>query len=200
MKAFELRIAALLVATIAMFATALQAQRTGDASKPVAASQGPEATEVWTDHLKIKNYPSQPEISPGRPVSLVVEIEPGARMHVYAPGADDYQVITLRMAEQPFVRLPPVQYPASEIYVFEPLDERIPVYQRPFKLIQDVTLDTRPEALAAFRSKPSLKVTGTLEYQACDDKVCFKPVSVPLSWTLALRPSGAQGSGGTPAS
>lgn len=189
MKALELRMAAPLVAAIAMFATAPLAQRAGDASKPAAASQAVEATEVWTDHLKLKTYPSEPEISPGRRVSLVAEIEPGARIHVYAPGADDYQVITLTMAEQPFVRLQPVQYPASEIYVFEPLDERIPVYQRPFKLIQDVILDTRPEARAAFRGQRSLKITGTLDYQACDDKVCFKPVSVPLSWTLMLRPS-----------
>jgi hypothetical protein len=24
--------------------------------------------------------------------------------------------------------------------------------------------------------------------RACDDKVCFNPESVPLSWTLSLRP------------
>jgi hypothetical protein len=31
-------------------------------------------------------------------------------------------------------------------------------------------------------------LTGTLDYQACDDKQCFNPGSVPLSWTLTLRP------------
>jgi hypothetical protein len=30
-------------------------------------------------------------------------------------------------------------------------------------------------------------VTGTLSYQACDDKICFNPVTVPLSWTLPLE-------------
>jgi hypothetical protein len=79
-----------------------------------------------------------------------------------------------------------VRYPASEIYLFEPLNERIPVFQKPFTLTREVTLDTRPQAQAAFRGKPSLTLTGTLDYQACDDKLCFNPVSVPLSWTLAL--------------
>jgi hypothetical protein len=31
-------------------------------------------------------------------------------------------------------------------------------------------------------------ITGTFEYQACDDKVCFTPQSVPLSWTVAVKP------------
>lgn len=25
-------------------------------------------------------------------------------------------------------------------------------------------------------------------HQACDDKVCFSPQSVPLAWTLTVRP------------
>ena len=33
-----------------------------------------------------------------------------------------------------------------------------------------------------------LTVTGALAYQACDDKVCFNAVTVPLSWTLPLQP------------
>jgi hypothetical protein len=27
-----------------------------------------------------------------------------------------------------------------------------------------------------------------LEYQACDDKICYNPESIPLSWTLTLLP------------
>jgi hypothetical protein len=32
-----------------------------------------------------------------------------------------------------------------------------------------------------------MTIAGTLQYQACDDKVCFTPQSVPLTWTLGLR-------------
>jgi len=187
----DVRLAALLVVAVPLFGTALRSQL--DVSKPGPdTGQRVEATELWTDHLKLRTYPSAPAVSPGQRVSLVVEIEPGERMHMYAPGADNYRVITLKVAAQPFVRLVPMQYPASEIYVFEPLDERIPVYQKPFKLIQEVMLDTRPQARAAFRGKPWLTLTGTLDYQACDDKLCLNPVSVPLSWTVALRPNATQ--------
>jgi hypothetical protein len=94
----------------------------------------------------------------------------------------------VNVATQPFVRLLPVSYPSSEIYFFKPLNERVPVYQKPFRLVQEVVLEGHPEAQAAFRGRESLTVTATLDYQACDDKICFNPVSVPLSWTVSLRP------------
>ena len=75
-----------------------------------------------------------------------------------------------------------------EIYYFEPLDERVPVYQRPFTLLQEVVPEVDSDAQAAFREKDELTLTGSLDYQACDDQVCYNPVSLPLSWTVALRP------------
>ena len=31
-------------------------------------------------------------------------------------------------------------------------------------------------------------VSGTLEYQACDDRICYAPAKVPLSLTIDLTP------------
>jgi hypothetical protein len=31
-------------------------------------------------------------------------------------------------------------------------------------------------------------VKGTLEYQACDSKICFLPASVPVEWHLQIVP------------
>jgi hypothetical protein len=72
--------------------------------------------------------------------------------------------------------------------VFKPLNERVPVYQKPFTLLQEIVLEGTPQAQAALRGKDSLTLNGRLEYQACDDKVCFNPESVPISWTFMLRP------------
>ena len=43
------------------------------------------------------------------------------------------------------------------------------------------------DAEAALKGKTSLTIAATLNYQACDDKVCFNPQSVPLSWTIGVR-------------
>jgi hypothetical protein len=80
-----------------------------------------------------------------------------------------------------------MQYPASEIYFFKPLNERIPVFQKPFRLFQELVLDGTPAGQEAMRGKRDLTLTGTLQYQACDERICYNPVSVPLSWKLSLR-------------
>ena len=163
---------------------AAQAPR-GAAANAVPQAARDRAKPIWTDHLKVTAYPADAVVAPGDRTTLVIEIQPGEGMHVYAPGAEGYRVVALTVAPQPFVRVLPLQYPPSEIYVFEPLNERIPVYQKPFTLRQELVLDDRPEARAAFR-RVSLTVTATLAYQACDDKVCFNPVTVPLSWDVPL--------------
>jgi hypothetical protein len=183
-----------------LLVTAPYAQTAAGALKPPPdAREGTAATETWTDHLKITTSVSVPVAPPGDRVSLIAEIEPGARIHVYAPGADNYRVVTLTVAAHQGVRLLPMKYPASEIYFFEPLNERIPVFQQPFKMIQELILETGPKAQAAFRGKQRLTLSGTLDYQACDDRICFNPVSVPLSWTIALRPEATEPHGRTAA-
>ena len=143
-------------------------------AQPIKPAGKPKVTQVSTDHLKIR-YANEVVMKTDGSMSFVVEIEPRPGIHVYAPGADDYRVISLEIDEQSALRLRPLQYPASEIYHFLPLNEKIPVYQKPFALRLDAEAQKSREALA---------VTGRLEYQACDDKVCFAPVSVPLAWTV----------------
>jgi len=156
--------------------------RLGAGAAPVAA------TKISTAHLDVTTYPSDPAIAPGNRVTVALDIVPKRGMHVYAPGASTYRIVTVTIAEQPFVRMLPVSYPGSEIYFFAPLDERVPVYQKPFTLLQEVIVEGSPQAQAALKGKETLTLTGTLEYQACDDKICYNPVSVPLAWTMALRP------------
>jgi peroxiredoxin len=146
------------------------------------------ATKVSSTYIDFTTYPSDAEVAPGNRFTIVVSIVPHARMHVYAPGASGYRIVTLTIDEQPFLRPLPVQYPASETYFFAPLKERVPIYQKPFTLMQDVVLEGTPQAQALLRGKTSVTFTGTLDYQACDDTLCYNPVSLPLTWTLSLRP------------
>jgi hypothetical protein len=156
---------------------------------PVAGQQPSPRLDGFqvTDHLKIRPSSSHERVAAGARISLGVEIEPRPRMHVYAPGAENYQIISMTISGPSFVRVLPLEYPASEIYFFEPFKERVPVYQKPFKLVREVVFDSNPEAEKAFRQNRKITLKGSLDYQACDDKVCFMPVSVPLSWTVQLQ-------------
>ena len=56
----------------------------------------------------------------------------------------------------------------------------MPVYQSPFRLTQDIVV--------ASTAKPgTLIVTGVLKYQACDDTICYNPVTEPVSWTVTVK-------------
>ena len=105
-------------------------------AQPIKPAGKPKVTQVSTDHLKIR-YANEVVMKTDGSMSFVVEIEPRPGIHVYAPGADDYRVISLEIDEQSALRLRPLQYPASEIYHFLPLNEKIPVYQKPFALRLD---------------------------------------------------------------
>ena len=154
-----------------------------------AASAPVEATKISASHVDITTYPSDPVIAPGNRFGLAVNITPAPQVHVYAPGASGYRIVKLDLAPQPFVRILTLAYPSSEIYFFKPLKERVPVYQKPFTLLQEVVLEASPQASKALTGQTELKLTGTLQYQACDDKRCFNPASVPLLWTLKLTPN-----------
>ena len=154
----------------------------GAGLSPIAAIRGS------TAHLKFTAYPSNPNVTIGTRFSVAVEVEPNPHIHVYAPGAEamGYRVVSLNLAPVPHVRFEPVEFPASEIYYFEPLDERVPVYQGPFTLLQEMVVEGTREAARALRQLDALTLSGTFDYQACDDRLCYEPVSVPLTFTLDL--------------
>jgi len=108
-------------------------------------------------------------------------------MHVYAPGTHDYKVVALRLNAEPFLIMRPVQYPASEIYLFKPLNERVEVFQKPFRLTQDVAFDASADARKALASVETVSITGALEYQACDDRTCYLSKSVPVTYSVTVR-------------
>jgi peroxiredoxin len=155
--------------------------RTGHSQVPVSA------TTISGAHVDVTSYPSDAAVAVGNRFAVVVHVEPHAGVHVYAPGAIGYRVMGLNMTPPPFVRVLPPTYPASEIYFFKPLNERVPVFQKPFTLVQELVLEGTPAAQAALKGKESLTIAGSLEYQACDDKTCFNPISLPLTWTVGLE-------------
>lgn len=146
------------------------------------------ATKVAASHLAMTTYATDQVAAPGTHFSLVLDVAPERRVHVYAPGVSGYRPIALTVQPQPGLLIRGAQYPKPEDYFFKPLNEHVAVYQRPFRIVQDLTIDASPQAAASLQDRTSLTIKATLEYQACDDAVCFVPQSVPLSWTIALRP------------
>jgi hypothetical protein len=146
------------------------------------------ATEVTGKYLKVRLSASDRVVAPGHRVTLVVEVLPGKNVHIYAPGQQGYIAVEVKLDPSLDIKVGAVRFPASREYFFAPLKERVHVFDRPFRIVQDVTLALTPALRQRASAKETLTVTGTLEYQACDDNVCFRPDSVPLKWTIDLTP------------
>ena len=139
-----------------------------------------------TKHVEVRATLSDVEVTPGTRISVAVDITPKVKMHVYAPGAK-YTPVTLRIQPQPFVTAHDVAYPPAEDYFFEPLNEHARVYSKPFRLVLDVTIGEVSDQKKPIPMPSRLTLKGTLDYQACDDKLCYLAASVPLQWTVKIK-------------
>ena len=110
---------------------------------------------------------------------LFVDVTPKAGIHVYAPGSKDYIPITLKLTSPADLKAGKMAYPKSELMTFA--NEQVPVFQKPFRLTQEVTLSK------AAKPGSTVNVAGMVNLQACDDRVCYPPENVPISWTVTVK-------------
>ena len=145
------------------------------------------ATKTVAPHLEITSYLTDQIAAPGTHFSIVLDIKPGPRVHVYAPGVTGYKPLALAIQPQAGLLVREARFPRAEDYFFKPLNEHVPVFQKAFRVVQDVTIDPAREAASVLADVKVMTINATLSYQACDEKVCFTPQSVPLSWTINVR-------------
>jgi hypothetical protein len=108
---------------------------------------------------------------------------------VYAPGTKGYKTIKLAIEPLPDFELKQASYPAAKILYLPAIKERVPVFEGAFRIRQELKVNSTAAfsgALGADGKK--VTVNGTLEYQACDSKICFLPATVPVQWQLQVVP------------
>jgi hypothetical protein len=142
-------------------------------------------------HLSVRSTQSDTVGSPGSRISLSVEIAMAPGMHVYAPGAKGYRPVELLLDSSDVYDPRPINYPPSELLQLRAINEEAPVYRGKLQIGQDIVISVRRSLGAKLpdqrdRSLP-VEITGKLHYQACDDKVCYRPTEVPLRWKLDLH-------------
>jgi len=147
------------------------------------------STRVTGKQITARVGTSDAEVSPGKRLTLIVDVTPGPKMHVYSPGQEGYIPIAMTLDESADYRVArPAVFPPPGTYYFAPLKETVKVYDAPFRITQDVTLALTRELRQRASARETLTIRGTLDYQACDDAVCYRPDSIPLAWTVTLIP------------
>lgn len=141
-------------------------------------------------HVSLRLVQSDSIVGPGSRVTLTVEMMLPKGVHVYAPGAQGYKPIVLRLDASPEFKPSDVRYPKPRILFLPAISEKMPVFSGTFSITQDVTVSAAPEFIRNLRAIGSggkvIELRGTLFYQACDDKKCFLPEKVPVSWPFTV--------------
>ena len=80
--------------------------------------------------------------------SLVVQVTPKPKMHVYSADVDGYVPFTLKVQGPAGVTAGTVSYPSPELYVFPPTGESSRAYMKPFRVTVPltVTADARDDS------------------------------------------------------
>jgi DsbC/DsbD-like thiol-disulfide interchange protein len=136
-----------------------------------------------TAYLKLSTTVAPDTAKPDAKISLAVDVTPKPGVHVYAPGQDGYIAITLTVEpQQAFTKTGKAKYPDPEKFVLPALNETQLVYNKPFRITQEVTL-AGARQLKQLGSGP-LVIKGSVRYQACNDTICFLPLTVPVTWRV----------------
>jgi peroxiredoxin len=154
----------------------------------------PELGEEVTDtvdapHLHLSLEQSDRVAVPGNLVTLTAEVRLPPDVHVYAPGTKGYKTVELSIDPLPDLELKQASYPTAKILYLAAIKERVPVFEGAFRIRQEVKVNSTA-AFSGALGPDGKKVTvkGTLEYQACDSKICFLPATVPVEWQLQVLP------------
>jgi DsbC/DsbD-like thiol-disulfide interchange protein len=138
-----------------------------------------------TRHLDLTAKLSQRVVTPGTRLSLTVDVKPKDGMHVYAPGTE-YRAITVELEPNALIEVQETVYPKATTYLFKPLNEHVLVYHRPFRLALHIMVGSRA-VTGTIGPTSSVVIKGRVMYQACYEKVCYLPASVPFEWSIRLQ-------------
>ena len=151
-------------------------------------STGAAHTFAEGKHLRVLTSASNGRVRSGQRISLVLDMQLGPRLHVYAPGVkSDYIPIEWSMKESPAVTVHAATYPSSKMLRLKAIKETVPVYQGTFRLVRDVTVARDTTLKPLLDAEGKLTIEGALKYQACDDKLCYPPETVPVRWSLQVE-------------
>ena len=141
---------------------------------------------IENSQLKLTYYASDTTLAPGHRAALVIEIDLKPKMHLYAPGVEHYIPIDWQMAESKAWLAFPATYPPSKILNLPAIKETVPVYTNHIRIVRDLAVGLDPEIKQALAADRTLSVEGSFHYQACDDKECYLPKTIPLNWTFTV--------------
>jgi len=137
---------------------------------------------VETDHLRLTTTASMGVARPGHHIVLSLDLDLKPNMHVYAPGVQGYIPIDWKLEESPAAKAQAFQYPASRMLHLKAIGETVPVYRGRVRITREIIFGQEDAVKPLVTFAGDLVLKGSFRYQACDNRKCYLPETVPLEW------------------
>jgi cytochrome c biogenesis protein CcdA len=124
-------------------------------------------------------------VKPGATVRARVDVKVAPGFHVQSDKPRDPSLIPLTLTfEAPAgITIGKLAFPPPKDFVLKGSDQPLAVFEGAFIIDAELIVS---------KDHPGGEVTvpARLRYQACDDTMCFRPMTIPLSWTLTVVKAG----------
>ena len=125
-------------------------------------------------------------VRPGSPIRVALTVTLPEGLHVQSDTPRDPSLIpTVLTIDAPAgVRVTQLVFPHPTDFAQEGQAQPLRVFEHEFVVGAELEIE---------RGVPAgeLTIPARLRYQACDDKVCFRPITATTGWTLRVVPAGA---------
>ena len=140
-----------------------------------------------TPHLMIDSSSSNSVVRGGQRITLVLDLELSKGFHAYAPGVSaEYIPVRWDVTGSEAWKVHDPSFPTATAIDFA--GERVPVFSGRFRVTRDVTLAAEKVLRKSASENHELAVSGSFRYQACDDRQCFPPETLPIEWRIRIEP------------
>ncbi len=122
---------------------------------------------------------------------LQVKVAPGFHIQSDRPRDPSLIPLTLTIDAPKGISVAGLTFPPAKDFLLKGSDQPLAVFEGAFPI---------EARLAVAKDHPAGDVTvpARLRYQACDDTTCFRPMTIPVTWTFTVTASG-KASAGVPA-
>jgi len=137
------------------------------------SAQVPKVTAVPIDEVAVKQGGSTP-------VQFMFRVAPGYHINSNKPKSELLIPTVVSLSVPTNISVAKMKYPVGNdvAFPFSP-DEKLSVYTGDFTVNAFVHASTAT-------SKGTYRVHGNLRYQACDNRACYPPTNVPISFDVTV--------------
>lgn len=152
------------------------------------SAAGKPAVSIETKHLKLDASATPATVHVGQRVALLLDIQLPPRMHLYAPGVQGYIPVDWKPAASEAYTQHETDYPGARTLRLQAIGETVPVFEKRARLRAEITIAADAKVKPLLDAEGFLPVETSFRYQACDDKVCYTPQTVPVKLRLRYEP------------